>query len=131
MNVLFSVVLLKINLLTYLLTHLLTYLLTYILTLKHSHHLNFYLEFHDPSLLRSGGFTLIKLKLSCCDHFIVSFSCYYNYMKLYSSFFPSVAYLSVADILSLLLSPSLLLDSVSSNSKYSSAFNSLCLFRWP
>ena len=72
------------------------FLLQDLLTLKHSHHFNFCLEFHDPFLLCSDGFTLIYLKLSCCDHFIFSFSsCYY--MKLYSSFFPFVAYLSVSD----------------------------------
>ncbi len=73
------------------------FLLRHVLTLEHSHHFNFCLEFHDPSLLCSDGFTLINLKLSCCDHFIFSFSSYY-YMKLYSSFFPFVAYWSVSDI---------------------------------
>ena len=42
----------------------------------------FCLEFHDPFLLCSDGFTLINLKVSCCDHFIFCFSSYY-YMKLY------------------------------------------------
>ena len=61
------------------------FLLRHLLTLKHSHHFNFCLEFHDPLLLCGDGFTLTNLKLSCCDHFISSFSsCYY--MKLYSSF---------------------------------------------
>ena len=100
------------------------FLLRHLLTLKHSHHFNLCLEFHDPFLLCSDGFTLINLKLSCCDHFIFYFSSYY-YMKPYSSFFPFVAYLSVLDIY---LSDSLpLCDSASSYSKSSSAFNSLCL----
>ena len=60
------------------------FLLQDLLTLKHSHHFNFCLEFHDPFLLCSDGFTLIYLKLSCYDHFIFSFS-------------PFVAYLSVSD----------------------------------
>ena len=44
-----------------------TFLLQHLLTLKHSHHLNFYLEFHDPFFLCSDVFTIIKinLKLSC------------------------------------------------------------------
>ena len=50
-----------------------TFLLRHLLTLKHSHRFNFCLEFHDPFLLRSDGFTLINLKLSCCDHFIFPF----------------------------------------------------------
>ena len=76
-----------------------TFMLRHLLTLKHSHHFNFFLEFHNPFLLCSDGFTLelINLKLSCCNHFIFFFSSYY-YMKLYSSFFPFVAYLSVSDI---------------------------------
>ena len=73
------------------------FLLRHLLTLKHSNHFNVCLEFHDPFFLCSDGFTLINLKLSCCDHFIFSFSSYY-YMKPYSSFFPFVAYLSVSYI---------------------------------
>ena len=73
------------------------FLLQHLLTFKHSHHFNFCLEFHDPFLLCSDGFTLINLKLSCCDHFIFYFS-YCYYMKPYSSFFTFVAYLSVSDI---------------------------------
>ena len=73
------------------------FLLRHLLTLKHSHHFNFCLYFHDPCLLCSDGFRLINLRLSSCDHFIFSFSSYY-YMKPYSSFFPFVAYLSVSDI---------------------------------
>ena len=49
------------------------FLLRHLLTLKHSHHFNFCLEFHDPFLLCSDGFTLINLKLSCYDHFILYF----------------------------------------------------------
>ncbi len=48
-------------------------LLRHLLTLKHSHHFNFCLEFDYPFLLCSDGFTLINLKLSCWDHFILSF----------------------------------------------------------
>ena len=73
------------------------FLLQHLLTFKHSHNFNFCLEFHDPFLLCSDGFTLINLKLSCCDNFIFSLSSYY-YMKPYSSFFPFVAYLSVSGI---------------------------------
>ena len=80
-----------------------------LLTLKHSHHFNFCLEFHDPFLLCSDGFTLINLKLSCYDHVIFSFSsCYY--MKLYSSFFPICGLFICFSHISLRLSPSLLLD---------------------
>ena len=105
------------------------FLIRHLLTLKHSHHFNFCLEFHDPYLLCSDGFTLIKFKLSCCDHFIFSFSSYY-YMKLHSSFFIFVAYFICFGHISFWLSPSLLFDSVSSYSKSSSAFNSLCLSRF-
>ena len=38
-----------------------TFLLRHLLTLKHSHHFDFCLEFHDHFLLCSDGFTLIKL----------------------------------------------------------------------
>ena len=38
-----------------------TFLLQHLLNLKHCHHFNFCLEFHDPFLLCSDDFTLINL----------------------------------------------------------------------
>ena len=81
----------------------------------------FCLEFHDPFLLCSDGFTRINLKLSCCGHFI--------FLLLYGAFshhFPhlwSIYLFQTSISLTLWLSDSLWLDSVSSYSKSSSACN--------
>ena len=69
-------------------------------------------EFHDPFLFCSDVFTLINLKLACCDHFILLF--FLIYMKLYSSCFPIFGPFICFRHLYLRLSPSLFLNSVSS-----------------
>ena len=105
-----------------------TFLLRHLLTLKHSHHFNFCLEFHDPFLLCSLEFTLINL-----DCLPVTISSSFFLPTVYEAlliFFPIFSLFICFRHLSLWLSPSLLLDSVSSYSTSSSAFNSLCLSRF-
>ena len=65
-------------------------LLWHLLTIKHSHHFNFCLEFHDSFLLCCDGFTLINFKLSCCDYFIFLFSsCYiWRFTHIFFPFWP-------------------------------------------
>ncbi len=67
-----------------------TFLLRHLLTLKHSHHFDFCLEFHDHFLLCSDGFTLIKL-----DYLPVTISsslfssyCIWSFTHLFPHFWP-------------------------------------------
>ena len=74
-----------------------TFLLRHLLTLKHSHHFNFCLEFHDPFLLCSDGSTLINLKPVLLRPFHLPFSPY-CIGRFTHPFSPCLAYLSVSDI---------------------------------